>query len=421
MNTRKNRRIYLYMKYLKLFENFDQSEIDKICKKYNFQNYTINPDGSIDVDDNVWLGKEKLTKLPLKFNRVTGSFNCINNQLTTLDGAPKEVGGDFICYGNKLTDLKGGPKYIDGDYDCSYNYLTTLDGVAEYGVNEFECGMNPINDLYKFFPDLKTYLDLQDTYKFLRKDCKIVRHLLEEVFEEELGEDIPDEVFHTFNTKVKLIELGILSSSDLKTDFILKIRPEEIKNYVDVNTDLFEKIMDGEGWEYLEYDSYDGQWEYNLRSCLDNDNKKIIKDYLSKKDDLEEYDDLEDMVKELDDDYTIRNILTSTENDMLVDLAVDYYSKELKSTLEYYGEIIKFEYGSPIEIKVDITNFDGIMDNIEETIDYLGTEEVSEIFNHSLSEGIIDIPKIRIDDRWEPSVSWKDYNVNVKERLLDEL
>ncbi len=36
------------MKYLKLFESFE--DIDKICKKYSIKNYTINTDGSIDVD-----------------------------------------------------------------------------------------------------------------------------------------------------------------------------------------------------------------------------------------------------------------------------------------------------------------------------------------------------------------------------------
>ena len=39
------------MRYLKLFESFEN--IDKICKQYNIENYTINPDGTIDVDDNV--------------------------------------------------------------------------------------------------------------------------------------------------------------------------------------------------------------------------------------------------------------------------------------------------------------------------------------------------------------------------------
>ena len=39
------------MKHLKLFENFE--DIESICKKYNITNYTINVDGSIDVNGNV--------------------------------------------------------------------------------------------------------------------------------------------------------------------------------------------------------------------------------------------------------------------------------------------------------------------------------------------------------------------------------
>ena len=38
------------MKHLKLFENFQ--DIDSICKKYRIKNYTINPDGSVDVKMN---------------------------------------------------------------------------------------------------------------------------------------------------------------------------------------------------------------------------------------------------------------------------------------------------------------------------------------------------------------------------------
>ena len=39
------------MKYLILFESFE--DIDEICRKYNIINYTINSDGTIDVDGNV--------------------------------------------------------------------------------------------------------------------------------------------------------------------------------------------------------------------------------------------------------------------------------------------------------------------------------------------------------------------------------
>jgi len=60
------------MKFIKLYESF--TDIDSICKQYNIKNYTINSDGSIDVDGNVSLSN--ITQLPLKFGKVTGSFNC---------------------------------------------------------------------------------------------------------------------------------------------------------------------------------------------------------------------------------------------------------------------------------------------------------------------------------------------------------
>ena len=43
------------MKYLKLFEDWNTFEeyIDSICSKYGITNYTINSDGSIDVDGEI--------------------------------------------------------------------------------------------------------------------------------------------------------------------------------------------------------------------------------------------------------------------------------------------------------------------------------------------------------------------------------
>ena len=92
------------MKHLKLFENFQ--DIDSICKEYEIENYTVNPDGSIDVDGDVDLDNKRLTKLPLRFGRVTGYFFCYSNQLTTLEGSPREVGGKFDCSYNQLTSLE---------------------------------------------------------------------------------------------------------------------------------------------------------------------------------------------------------------------------------------------------------------------------------------------------------------------------
>ena len=43
------------------------SDIKSICEKYRITNYTINSDGSIDVDGDVDLSEKRITKLPLKF------------------------------------------------------------------------------------------------------------------------------------------------------------------------------------------------------------------------------------------------------------------------------------------------------------------------------------------------------------------
>ena len=100
------------MKHLKRFDESIES-IDSICRRYGIENYTINPDGSIDVDGNVDLSMKKLTKLPLKFNKVSGFFNCSSSQLITLEGCPKEVGGSFYCEYNKLISSRSNVNEYD--------------------------------------------------------------------------------------------------------------------------------------------------------------------------------------------------------------------------------------------------------------------------------------------------------------------
>jgi hypothetical protein len=126
-----------YLKKYRLFESVNEEEIHDICKKYGIENYTINRDGSIDVDGDVDLYDKGLTKLPLTFNRVSGDFYCYDNQLTSLRGAPLSVGGYFYCNDNQLTSLRGAPKEVGtekpGDFNCSYNQLTNLEG-APMGI-----------------------------------------------------------------------------------------------------------------------------------------------------------------------------------------------------------------------------------------------------------------------------------------------
>ena len=127
--------------------------ISLICKQYGITNYTVNPDGSIDVNGNVYLSYFKLTELPLTFNNVSGWFDCSNNNLTTLKGSPKWVDSTFNCSVNNLTNLEFSPEYVGGHFSCRHNCLTDnycdteiggkfytslkQDGLTEYNYNEW--------------------------------------------------------------------------------------------------------------------------------------------------------------------------------------------------------------------------------------------------------------------------------------------
>jgi hypothetical protein len=133
------------MIWVKLFEDF--SEIDAICKEYAIENYTINPDGTVDVDGDVYLYGKGLKELPLKFGKVSGWFDCRFNQLTTLEGSAKEVGGWFACHNNQLTTLEGAPKEVGGHFNCNRNQLTTLDGAPKEVGGDFYCRNNRLTTL----------------------------------------------------------------------------------------------------------------------------------------------------------------------------------------------------------------------------------------------------------------------------------
>lgn len=211
-------------------------------------NYTINPDGSIDVDgefDNSVsfdpnrrpstklrykpLNRHKLTKLPIKFNKVGGNFYCNDNELTTLEGSPKEVGGDFKCNENKLTSLEGGPEIVGGDFICRNNQLTSLEGapkkvggdfycrenqitdfkgVPEFFEGLFYCEENPIEEIYRLFiqedkhiTDFSLLYGLDGLSKCIRwinefdviQGNKVIMDRLEEVFYQ-LEMEIPENI-----------------------------------------------------------------------------------------------------------------------------------------------------------------------------------------------------------------------------------
>ncbi len=144
------------MKYVKLFENFSKvnylveklkvrkTELEEELDRYGIKNYTISSDDTIDIDGDVDLRNKELYKIPFKFGKVTGDFDCSVNYLESLKGCPSEVGGYFYCLDNKLTNLIGSPVEVGGRFSCRHNNLKTLEGMSiEVGGN-FICNNNKL-------------------------------------------------------------------------------------------------------------------------------------------------------------------------------------------------------------------------------------------------------------------------------------
>ncbi len=108
---------------------------------------TLNVDGSYDVHGDVNLHRFNLKRLPLKFNKVYGYFDCSSNQLTNLEGCPRNIYGFFNCAENKLTSLMESPEYVDGDFYCYKNQVTSFRGCPRKINGNFYCYANRLSDL----------------------------------------------------------------------------------------------------------------------------------------------------------------------------------------------------------------------------------------------------------------------------------
>lgn len=125
----------------------DKYFLKRKLKKYGVENFIINSDETITVNGDVHLKNKFLTRIPFKFKKVTGNFDCSCNQLVNLVGCPTEVGLDFCCAVNELKTLKGCPTEIGRDFSCSHNDLESLQySPSEIGA-DFYCAYNRLADL----------------------------------------------------------------------------------------------------------------------------------------------------------------------------------------------------------------------------------------------------------------------------------
>lgn len=120
------------MRYLRPFNESKSVEDYISLWTKSWDDYTINPDGTVDVvgDVSTYLyPDDSLTELPIQFGAVTGNFDIGSlKNLTTLKGCPRAV-GFFGCNGlKKITSLEGGPNIVFGDFDAGLTGIVNLIG-----------------------------------------------------------------------------------------------------------------------------------------------------------------------------------------------------------------------------------------------------------------------------------------------------
>jgi hypothetical protein len=163
--------------------NTRQKEVEKIIRDYwiKLDKFSINDDGTIDIDGNVEFSKVMnfLTELPLKFNKVSGDFDCSRLSLITLKGCPIEVGGAFDCSYNQLNSLvylprKIGTLVIDNmipslstsGINCRFNEVVFL-----FRTNIPNVGLPPA--IVKYARHIKTVLHYQNYFDVWNEDLSL--------------------------------------------------------------------------------------------------------------------------------------------------------------------------------------------------------------------------------------------------------
>jgi len=251
------------------------------------------------------------------------------------------------------------------------------------------------------------------------------------------------ELFESRRLQRLLNKLGVIDTPKINFNIKIELDPSKIDDYVTGGwivsrprknkegktvgrtVDIFETILSGDIWDI--YDGYNdnNRWSDILDYYIDNNNEKLIWEkvkILSEKNDIEITNDmnLEDSIKLVDDNWDIRNVLTSSSSDAEMDSYYNHLYKTLKDALSEYGEITKMD-DTGVDIEVNVEPFlNAIGDNeLEDDVLERCNDDMSCVFAELVYDGTIDKPKFDIDDRWTPDIDDNYFNSMVKDRLSE--
>lgn len=237
-----------------------------------------------------------------------------------------------------------------------------------------------------------------------------------------------------------LDKMGIIKMEPLLTGFSLEMKPEDFDDYIDgctyktytnrttgvkTRVSIFVEIMDGNAWDLWNQDGYEDFGSY-FQYTVDKPTEERLWDIVRKmaeRDEVELDENLEDAIKEVDDNWEIRNAIGGAINDADANDYVDYLQKQVESALEEYGNVYEFN-NTGAKIQVDLSDLVDINNPevdalFEDFMDRNGKYDLDGILRELIAQGYIDKPNFDPDDRWYPSPDDNIVNEYVNDRLSD--
>jgi hypothetical protein len=251
------------------------------------------------------------------------------------------------------------------------------------------------------------------------------------------------ELFSSRTMQRLLGKMGIIELEPIPTGFSLEIKPEDFDDYIDggayrtytnretgkqTSTSIFVEIMMGDAsglWNQDGYEDLPIYFKYVMDKPTEEKLWAIVRDMAQKYDiELDNDISLEDAINEVDNDYEIKNAIGSAINDADADDYVNHLQDEIKSALEFYGNVYFFN-SDGAKIQIDLSS---LVDVDDEDIDVIFEDNLNKlgggynlegVLDTLISEDYIEKPDYSPDDRWYPSPDYSIVNENVNYRLDD--
>ncbi len=248
---------------------------------------------------------------------------------------------------------------------------------------------------------------------------------------EELKEIIDgNQEFDTFGNQMKLYERDIISEAP-STIVEINYPCDDVHRLLDIDRDfrddLVAKILCGDIEEVYDSWSYYYENPSDLVDNLNKENEQRIIDEIVRITGLDESvvkeNGIEYYLNDNDDDFTkddfdnIIRVLASAQNSADSSDYFKYLYDSIEGALNELGEVESLN-DEGVKMTIDLSTYMSL-EEIGKNMDYYELTDVEDLFNEVIGSEI-DLPKLRIDDRYSPYGSNEDFNQYLSDSDLEQ-